>query len=88
VRNSIAVCAVATTNHKLVLSHIDIFFQVTIEVGRGEVNGTKFEIMLSSQSKDDAEGDRFEGGGEEFVVVNAMALATTICNKSGLIVLN
>jgi hypothetical protein len=48
----------------------------------------KFEIMLSSQSKDNTECGRFECRGEDLVVVNTIALATTICNESGLIALN
>ncbi|KAJ7145449.1 hypothetical protein C8R43DRAFT_1012732 [Mycena crocata] len=44
--------------------------------------------MLSSKSKNDAEGGRFECGREDLVVVDAMALSTTIGNESGLVVLN
>jgi hypothetical protein len=70
------------------LSHVDILLEVSIQVGRRKVNGTKLEIMLSSKSKDNAKCCRFKCRGEDLVVINAMALATTICYESRLVTLN
>jgi hypothetical protein len=70
------------------LGHVNIFFQVTIEIGRGEVNGSEMEIMSSSKGKNDPESSRLEGRSKNLIKINPISLLAPISHQPSLVPLN
>jgi len=64
----------ATHFKSLRLLHVDLLFKCAIEIGMGDVNRAKFQILQGSQSKDNANGGIPDSGSKSLLVIKARAL--------------